>query len=62
MDLVYGSSSSFYMDCEVKIVCELPICLYRVRLTQCSCVDAFVVGPHHTWMYLLRFTLMQDEY
>ena len=22
MDLVYGSSSSFYMDCEVKIVCE----------------------------------------
>ena len=21
MDLVYGSSSSFYMDCEVKIVC-----------------------------------------
>ena len=22
MDLVYGSSSSFYMNCEVKIVCE----------------------------------------
>ena len=22
MDLVYGSSSSFYMDCKVKIVCE----------------------------------------
>ena len=22
MDLVCGSSSSFYMDCEVKIVCE----------------------------------------
>ena len=22
MDLVYGSSSSFYMHCEVKIVCE----------------------------------------
>ena len=22
IDLVYGSSSSFYMDCEVKIVCE----------------------------------------
>ena len=22
MDLVYGSCSSFYMDCEVKIVCE----------------------------------------
>ena len=22
MDLVYGSSSSFYMDCEVKIVCS----------------------------------------
>ena len=22
MDLVYGSSSSFYMDCEVKIVCN----------------------------------------
>ena len=22
MDLVYGSSSSFYMDCEVEIVCE----------------------------------------
>ena len=21
MDLVYGSSPSFYMDCEVKIVC-----------------------------------------
>ena len=21
MDLVYGSSSSFYMDCEVKTVC-----------------------------------------
>ena len=43
MDLVYGSSSSFYMDCEVKIVCELPIRLYRVHLTQCSCIDAFVV-------------------
>ena len=22
MDLVYGSFSSFYMDCEVEIVCE----------------------------------------
>ena len=22
MNLVYGSFSSFYMDCEVKIVCE----------------------------------------
>ena len=43
MDLVYGSSSTFYMDCEVKIICELPIRLYRVRLIQCSCVDAFVV-------------------
>ena len=40
----------------------LPIHLYRVRLTQYSCIDAFVVGPHHTWMYLLRFTLLQDEY
>ena len=37
LDLVYGSSSSSYMDCEVKFVYEC------VRLTQCSCVDAFVV-------------------
>ena len=62
MDLVYGSSSSLYMDCEVKIVLLLPIRLYRVRLSHCSCVDAFVVGPRHTWMYPLRFILLQDEY
>ena len=39
MDLDYGSSSSFDMNCEVNFVCVLPIRLYRVRLTQCSCVD-----------------------
>ena len=39
MDLVYGSSSSFDMDCEVDFVCcyaDSPI----LGLTQCSCVDA----------------------
>ena len=58
MDLVYGSSSSFDMDCEVNRLLLLPIRLYRVRLTQCS----FVVGPRHTWIYPLRFILLQDEY
>ena len=39
MDLDYGSSSSLDMNCEVNFVCVMPIRLYRVRLTQCSCVD-----------------------
>ena len=42
MDLVYGSSSSFDMDCvwgEFRLLL-LPIRLFRVCLTQCSCVDA----------------------
>ena len=43
MNLVYGSSSSSYMDCEVYFVYVLPIRLYGDRLTQCSYVDAFVV-------------------
>ena len=39
MDLDYGSSSFLDMNCEVNFVCVMPIRLYRVRLTQCSCVD-----------------------
>ena len=45
MDLVYGSSPSSYMDCKVIFGDE---CFYirrsGVRLDQCSCVGAFVVG------------------
>ena len=40
VDLVYGSSSSFNMDWGEFRMLLLPIHLYRVRLTQCSCVDA----------------------
>ena len=39
MDLDYGSSSSLDINCEVNFVYVVPIRLYRVRLTQCSCVD-----------------------
>ena len=61
MDLVYGSSSSLDMDCEVNFVCyaDSPISgsFNQVLLRRC-----FVVGPRHTWMYPLRFILLQDEY
>ena len=62
MNLVYGSSSSSYMDCEVNFVLSvadspvwgsfIPVLLHR-RLRR---------GPHHNWMFLLRFHLLQDEY
>ena len=62
MDLVYGSSSSLDMNCEVNFVCcyaDSPISgsFNPVLLRRC-----FVVGPSHTWMYPLRFLLQQDEY
>ena len=62
MDLVYGSSSSLDMNCEVNFVCcyaDSPISgsFHPVLLRRC-----FVVGPRHTWMYPLRFILQQDEY
>ena len=62
MDLVYGSSSSLDMNCEVNFVCcyaDSPISgsFNPVLLRRC-----FVVGPCHTWMYPLRFILQQDEY
>ena len=44
MNLVYGSSSSFYMDCLVFFGDECFI--FRrsgVRLDQCSCIGAYVV-------------------
>ena len=45
MNLVYGSSSSSYMDCKVIFGDEcFHIRLSGVRLDQCSCVGAFVVG------------------
>ena len=55
-------SSSFDMDCEVNFVCcfaDSPISgsFNPVLLRRC-----FVVGPRHTWMYPLRFILLQDEY
>ena len=61
MNLVYGSSSSLDMNCEVNFVCyaDSPISgsFNPVLLRRC-----FVVGPSHTWMYPLRFVLQQDEY
>ena len=62
MDLVYGLSSSSYMDCVVNFVYEcydLPIwgsfnpVLLRRRLRR---------WPRHTWMFLIRFDYLQDEY
>ena len=45
MDLVYGSSSSSYMDCKVIFGDEcFHIRRSGVRLDQCSCVGAFVIG------------------
>ena len=45
MDLVYGSSPSSYMDCKVIFGDEcFHIRRSGVRLDQCSCVGAFVVG------------------
>ena len=45
MDLVYGSSPSSYMNCKVIFVEEcFHIRQSGVRLDQCSCVGAFVVG------------------
>ena len=45
MDLVYGSSPYSYMDC--KVIFGDECCHIRrsgVRLDQCSCIGAFVVG------------------
>ena len=45
MDLVYGSSPSSYMDCKVIFGDEcFHIRRSGVRLDQCSCIGAFVVG------------------
>ena len=45
MNLVYGSSSSSYMDCKVFFGDEcLSFRRSGVRLNQCSCISAFVVG------------------
>ena len=45
MNLVYGSSSSSYMDCMVFSGDECFIfCRSGVRLDQCSCIGAYVVG------------------
>ena len=45
MDLVYGSSSSSYMDCMVFFGDERFIFRWsRVRLDQCSCIGAYIVG------------------
>ena len=61
MELVYGSSSSLDMNCEVNFVCcyadsFISGSFNPVLLRRCS-----VVGPRHTRMYLLRFILQQDE-
>ena len=45
MDLVYGSSSSSYMDCMVFFGDVCFICRRSgVRLDQCSCIGSYVVG------------------
>ena len=45
MNLVYGSSSSSYMDCLVFFGDEcFNFRRYGVRLDQCSCIGAYVVG------------------
>ena len=45
MNLVYGSSSSSYMDCKVFFGDECFSFRWSgVRLDQCSCIGAFVVG------------------
>ena len=45
MNLVCGSSSSSYMDCTVFFGDEcLNFCRSGVRLDQCSCIGAFIVG------------------
>ena len=45
MDLVYGSSPSSYMDCKVIFGDDcFHIRRSGVRLDQCSCVGAFVIG------------------
>ena len=45
MDLAYGSSPSSYMDCKVIFGDEcFHIRRSGVRLDQCSCVGAFIVG------------------
>ena len=45
MNLVYGSSSSSYMDCKVFFGDEcFSFRRSGVRLDQCSCIGAFVVG------------------
>ena len=62
MNLVYGSSSSSYMDCMVVFGVECfistvwgsynPVLLHR-RLRRWT---------HHLWKLLLRFNLLLDEY
>ena len=45
MDFVYGSSPSSYMDCKVIFGDEcFHIRWSGVRLDQCSCVGAFIIG------------------
>ena len=41
-NLVYGSSSSSYMDYEVHCVSSVPIRLIGIRFTHCSYIVAFV--------------------
>ena len=62
MNLVYASSSSSYMACEVNFDMSVPYSpvwgsfrpvLLRRRLRR---------WPHHIWKFLLLFNHLQDEY
>ena len=62
LNFVYSSSSSSYMDCEVFFGDEcLSFRRSGVRLDQCSCIGAFVVGLI-IFGIRLRFNHLQDEY
>ena len=63
MNLVYGSSSSSYMDCKVFFGVE---CFHfrqsGVRFRPVLLHWRLRRWTHHLWKLLLRFNHLQDEY
>ena len=63
MNLVYGSSSSSYMDCKVFFGDEcFSFRRSGVRLDQCSCIGAFVAGLIIFGNYVYGFIFGNYDY
>ena len=62
LNLVFGSSYSSYMDCVVHCVLSVTIGLIRDSFLTVLLRRRLRRWPLHTWMFLLRFDYLKDDY